>query len=83
MKNGCCWAAVELRYCSAPSVPSAGVPTEFDEAAVVVDEAAAGLGHALVGAGVGRVPAREAVLFEVGGLRVEPLAGFEQCHLPL
>ncbi len=41
-----------------------------DEAAVVVDEAAAGLGDRLVGARVGRVPAIEAVLFEVGRHRV-------------
>ena len=65
--------------------PSSGgrVAVRFHEAAVVVDAAAAGLGDGLVGARVRRIPALEAVLFEVGRARASRVAGFEQCHLPL
>jgi hypothetical protein len=29
MKNGCCWAATELRYWMMPSSPESPVPWEF------------------------------------------------------
>ena len=81
MKNGCCDAATEVRNCERALVARRVVARGRHEAAVVVGDAAAHLGQALVGAGVGRVPPREPVVREVrrggggaGRLAAVPLA---------
>src|SRR5215469_7383358 len=82
MKNGCCVTACEVRYVSAPSLPSCPSPLSFMYRPSLFCEPPPAWSGSWLAPASGGFQREKPYLARSAGTNSEP-AGLLQCHLPL